>query len=89
MSIVGRIAIGRIERGVIRQNEEIAVCNYHEPDAPAKKAKAVSMYEFEGLQRVPVTEADGRQHHRHVRHRRHHHRRHDLRAELRRADRSS
>ena len=46
---VGRIAIGRIERGVIRQNEEIAVCNYHQPDAPAKKAKAVSMYEFEGL----------------------------------------
>ena len=33
---VGRIAIGRIERGVIRQNEEIAVCNYHQPDAPAK-----------------------------------------------------
>ena len=31
---VGRIAIGRIERGVIRQNEEIAVCNYHQPDAP-------------------------------------------------------
>ena len=55
---VGRIAIGRIERGVIRQNEEIAVCNYHQPDAPAKKAKAVSMYEFEGLQRVPVTEAE-------------------------------
>ena len=55
---VGRIAIGRIERGVIHQNEEIAVCNYHQPDAPAKKAKAVSMYEFEGLQRVPVTEAE-------------------------------
>ncbi len=55
---VGRIAIGRIERGVIHQNEEIAVCNYHQPDAPAKKAKAVSMYEFEGLQRVPVAEAE-------------------------------
>ena len=54
---VGRIAIGRIERGVIRQNEEIAVCNYHQPDAPAKKAKAVSMYEFAGLGKVPVTEA--------------------------------
>ena len=26
---VGRIAIGRIERGVIRQNQEIAVCDYH------------------------------------------------------------
>ena len=54
---VGRIAIGRIERGVIRQNQEIAVCNYHAPDAPAKKAKAVSMYQFEGLSRVPVTAA--------------------------------
>ena len=54
---VGRIAIGRIERGVIRQNQEIEVCNYHDPDAPAKKAKAVSLYQFEGLSRVSVTEA--------------------------------
>ena len=54
---VGRIAIGRIERGVIRQNEEIEVCNYHNPDAPTLKAKAVSLYQFEGLNRVPVTEA--------------------------------
>ena len=54
---VGRIAIGRIERGVIRQNQEIEVCNYHNPDAPAMKAKAVSLYQFEGLSRVPVTEA--------------------------------
>ena len=28
---VGRIAIGRIERGVLKQNQEIAVCNYHDP----------------------------------------------------------
>ena len=54
---VGRIAIGRIERGVLKQNQEIAVCNYHDPDAPAKKAKAVSMYEFAGLGKVPITEA--------------------------------
>ena len=54
---VGRIAIGRIERGTIKQNQEIAVCNYHAPDAAPKKAKAVSMYQFEGLNRVPVTEA--------------------------------
>ena len=54
---VGRIAIGRIERGVLKQNQEIAVCNYHDPDAPAKKAKAVSMYEFEGLGKKPITEA--------------------------------
>ena len=54
---VGRIAIGRIERGTIRQNEEIAVCNYHSPDAVPRKAKAVSLYEFSGLAKVPVTEA--------------------------------
>ena len=54
---VGRIAIGRIERGTIKQNQEIAVCNYHDPDAPAQKAKAVSLYQFDGLGRVPVTEA--------------------------------
>ena len=54
---VGRIAIGRIERGALKQNQEIAVCNYHDPDAAAKKAKAVSLYEFDGLGKVPVTEA--------------------------------
>ncbi len=54
---VGRIAIGRIERGSLKQNQEIAVCNYHTPDAPAKKAKAVSMYEFDGLGRKPIAEA--------------------------------
>ena len=40
---VGRIAIGRIERGVIRQNQEIEVCNFHHPDEPPMKAKAVSL----------------------------------------------
>ena len=54
---VGRIAIGRIERGVLKQNQEIAVCNYHTPDAPAKKAKAVSLYEFDGLGKRSVTES--------------------------------
>ena len=33
---VGRIAVGRVERGTIKQNQEIAVCNYHEPDAAPK-----------------------------------------------------
>ena len=54
---VGRIAVGRIERGVIHQNDEIVVCNYHDPDQISKKLKAVSLYEFDGLNRVPVTEA--------------------------------
>ena len=54
---VGRIAVGRIERGTLKQNQEIMVCNYHDPDAAPKKAKAVSIYEFEGLARKQVTES--------------------------------
>ena len=55
---VGRIAIGRIERGSIKQNQEIAVCNFHAPDAAPKKAKATALYEFDGLGKVPVQEAE-------------------------------
>ena len=54
---VGRIAIGRIERGTLKQNQEIAVCNYHDPEAVLRKAKATAIYEFDGLGRKPVTEA--------------------------------
>ncbi len=53
---VGRIAIGRIERGVLKQNQEIAVCDFHS-EKPVKKSKAVNIYEFMGLSRVPVTES--------------------------------
>ena len=52
---VGRIAIGRIERGTIHQNDEIAVCNYHEAGQAPKKAKATSVYTFDGLAKVPAT----------------------------------
>ena len=55
--LVGRIAIGRIERGTVKQNQEIAVCNFHQPDAAPQKAKATALYQFDGLGRVPVTEA--------------------------------
>ena len=54
---VGRIAIGRIERGVIKQNQDIEVSNYHKPGEAPARAKAVSLYQFDGLSRVPVTEA--------------------------------
>ena len=54
---VGRIAIGRIERGIVKQNQEIEVCNFHRPDDTPMRAKAVSLYQFDGLSRVPVTEA--------------------------------
>ncbi|MBQ8931919.1 MAG: translational GTPase TypA [Ruminiclostridium sp.] len=53
---VGRIAIGRIERGTIKQNQEIMVCDYNNNTKPFK-AKVVSLYTFEGMGRTPVTEA--------------------------------
>ena len=53
---VGRIGIGRIERGTIRTNQEAYICNYHTGNAP-KRTKIVSMYQIDGLQRVPVENA--------------------------------
>jgi len=53
---VGRIAIGRIERGVVRQNQEVVVCDYHDPSVQ-EKAKVVALYEFTGLGREAVPEA--------------------------------
>ncbi len=54
---VGRVAIGRIERGTLKQNQEVALCNYHDPEAVLRKAKATAIYEFEGLTRQAVTES--------------------------------
>ena len=53
---VGRIGIGRIDRGSIRVGQEVAVCNYHDP-ALLKKTKVVSLYQIDGLARVPVDTA--------------------------------
>ena len=53
---VGRIGIGRIERGSIRVGAEVAVCNYHNPGS-VKKTKVVSLYQIEGLVRTPVENA--------------------------------
>ena len=53
---VGRIGIGRIERGSVRVGQEVAVCNYHNPGV-VKKTKVVSLYAIEGLIRQPVENA--------------------------------
>ena len=53
---VGRIGIGRIERGSVKVNQDITICNYHSGEAP-KRAKVVSIYQIDGLQRVPVETA--------------------------------
>ena len=51
---VGRIGIGRIERGTVKVGEEALIVNYHDPDAPPKKMKMVSLYQIDGLERVGV-----------------------------------
>ena len=53
---VGRIAIGRVERGTLDQNSEIVVTNYHD-GTTSKKSRAANIYEFDGLARIPVTQA--------------------------------
>ncbi|MBE6583709.1 MAG: translational GTPase TypA [Ruminococcaceae bacterium] len=54
---VGRIGIGRIERGRVNVGQEVLVCNYHKPDEKPKRTKIVSLYQIDGLVRVPVETA--------------------------------
>ena len=53
---VGRIGIGRIDRGRIKVGQEVAVCNFHNP-GQMKKTKVVSLYQIDGLVRTPVETA--------------------------------
>ena len=53
---VGRIAIGRIERGQIKMGQDLMRTNFHSEMTP-KKEKAVNLYQFDGLNRVPVQTA--------------------------------
>lgn len=53
---VGRIAIGRIDRGTLKQGQEVMVCDYHNPKR-RYKGKVTNLYEIEGLKRVPCETA--------------------------------
>ena len=54
---VGRIGIGRIERGTIRANEPVSLCNYNERGKVRTNCKIANLYQIEGLERVPVERA--------------------------------
>ena len=54
---VGRIGIGRIERGSIRQNQDVLITNYHSSDSAPVKTRIVSLYQFEALRREPCESA--------------------------------
>ncbi|MGM9605060.1 MAG: translational GTPase TypA [Faecousia sp.] len=53
---VGRIAVGRVERGTIRVNQEVTICDFHDPEIKTK-GKVVALYEFDGLGKNPIQEA--------------------------------
>jgi len=53
---VGRIGIGRIERGRIRANEPVSVCNFLDSKVRTN-CRIVNLYQIEGLERTPVAEA--------------------------------
>ena len=53
---VGRIGIGRIERGTVFANREVTVCNYNIPSVN-RRGKLVNLYQIEGLSRVPAESA--------------------------------
>ena len=54
---VGRIGIGRIERGSVDMAKEVIVCDYHSGISPYK-SKIVNLFQIEGLKRVPVEKAN-------------------------------
>ena len=53
---VGRIGVGKVDNGVIRVNQEVVICNHHEPDKHVK-VKVSKLYEFDGLNKIEVKEA--------------------------------
>ena len=57
---VGRIAVGRVERGTIRVNQEVMICDYHD-ESYRQKGKVVALYEYDGLGKNPIQEASAGQ----------------------------
>ncbi|MBO5843156.1 MAG: GTP-binding protein, partial [Clostridia bacterium] len=53
---VGRIGIGRIERGRLKVNQDALITNFYSEAAP-KKIRIVTVMQIDGLNRVPVEEA--------------------------------
>lgn len=54
---VGRIGIGRIQRGSVRVNQNVSVCNHQNSEKRISNARLVSLLQIEGLQRVPAETA--------------------------------
>lgn len=53
---VGRIGVGKVDNGTIKVNQEAVIVNAHDPEKN-QKVKISKLYEFDGLEKVEVTEA--------------------------------
>ena len=53
---VGRIAVGRIERGTLKVNEPVSICDYHDHEL-SKSGKITAIYQFTGVGRTQVQSA--------------------------------
>ena len=54
---VGRIGVGKVDNGKIAVNQEVLLMNHHDPDKK-KKVKISKLYEFDGLKKLEVNEAN-------------------------------
>ncbi len=53
---VGRIGVGKVDRGTISVNQEVVIVNHHDPDKK-HKVKISRLYEFDALNKVDVQSA--------------------------------
>ena len=53
---VGRIGVGKVDRGTISVNQDVVIVNHHDPDK-MRKVKVSRLYEFDGLNKVEVQSA--------------------------------
>jgi len=54
---VGRIGVGKVDNGSVKVNQEVVLVNAHEPEKQ-RKVKINKLYEFDGLSKTEVTEAN-------------------------------
>ncbi len=54
---IGRIGVGKVDNGALKVNQEVLLLNHHDPDR-SKKVKISKLYEFDGLSKTEVKEAN-------------------------------
>lgn len=54
---VGRIGVGKVDNGCLKVNQDALLLNHHEPEKQ-QKIRISKLYEFDGLNKIEVTEAN-------------------------------